>query len=267
MKRTLTLPIILGMLVSSSPSQNNVHGQDGSQRDLGLEDSVHLLTQAGRVTAQKMAQKYSALLKDIGAKRKRLQAKYQQARTKAQQDSILGEAGDLLFSSLADHIFPAWDGTPWAFNGTSETPGEGEIACGYFVATTLRDAGFQLPRVLLARQPAEYIIQNLVEKDQIRRYSKVDIKKVEREVRAWGKGVYIAGLDLHVGFIVNKGRDLSFVHSSYYNPPLCVVSEPIDSSNPLADSNYRVIGKLDTTAVLHWLLGEKIPLRFDYFAK
>jgi hypothetical protein len=44
---------------------------------------------------------------------------------------------------------------------TSETPGRGEIACGYFVSTVLRDAGFGVERVRLAQQASERIVRTL----------------------------------------------------------------------------------------------------------
>ena len=45
-----------------------------------------------------------------------------------------------------DAHFEHWKGTPWDFNGTTRIPGQGTIACGYFVTTALQDAGFDLPR-------------------------------------------------------------------------------------------------------------------------
>ena len=63
-----------------------------------------------------------------------------------------------LLEVLQTDIFPAWYGTTWDFNGISQTPGEGKIACGYFVSTCLRDAGFNVPRIRMAQQPSQRII-------------------------------------------------------------------------------------------------------------
>ena len=46
-------------------------------------------------------------------------------------------------AALRDDLLPAWNGTAWAMNGTSQVPGRGSIACGYFVSTTLMHAGFR----------------------------------------------------------------------------------------------------------------------------
>jgi hypothetical protein len=42
------------------------------------------------------------------------------------------KAKQALLEYLDGQAFPAWSGTPWAFSGTSTTPKEGTIACGYF---------------------------------------------------------------------------------------------------------------------------------------
>jgi hypothetical protein len=52
-------------------------------------------------------------------------------------------------------LLPYWLGTTWNFNGTTQVPGEGSIACGYFVTTLLRDAGVKLERVKLAQMASE----------------------------------------------------------------------------------------------------------------
>ncbi|MBI1970316.1 hypothetical protein HYS47_01070 [Candidatus Woesearchaeota archaeon] len=263
MKRVISLPVVVALLAQSLPSSPDTptHWQDDGVA-AGLEGSV-LLAQANGEPPDE----YTAFLHTVDAKREQLRHTYSQAKTKAKRQTVLDEAKQLLFNSLVTHVFPAWYGTTWDFNGTSETPGEGEIACGYFVTTTLRDAGFNLPRVRLAQQPAEHIIKNLVGKDHIRRYSDASVRTMEQEIRAWGPGLYVVGLDIHVGFLVNNGLTTTFVHSSYYNPPKSVVSEPIGSRNPFADSRYRVIGKLDgdNETIRKWLFGERFPVKYDYF--
>lgn len=81
---------------------------------------------------------------------------------------------------------------------------------------------------------------------------------VEREVSAWGEGLYMVGLDYHAAFIVvdAEGR-VSLVHSSYYLPRN-VRSEPVTGVNPFADSKYRVIARLlDREMTRRWV--QSIP--------
>ena len=48
--------------------------------------------------------------------------------------------------SLLNRISPFWQGTEWSFEGHTAMPKKGEIACGYFVSTTLRDVGLNINR-------------------------------------------------------------------------------------------------------------------------
>ena len=74
--------------------------------------------------------KYNRILNGIKQQRKLIKSnKIAASRTK--------QASQLLFSNLADSVFPAWYGTKWDFNGHTNVPKEGLIACGYFVSTTL----------------------------------------------------------------------------------------------------------------------------------
>ncbi len=60
-------------------------------------------------------------------------ALYQKDKNKA-----IDIASHYLYSKLLNDIVPHWYGTPWDFNGHTNIPNQGEIACGYFVSTTLR---------------------------------------------------------------------------------------------------------------------------------
>lgn len=168
----------------------------------------------------------------------------------------------MLIKSLLEDIFPAWDGTPWDFNGVSEVPGEGAIACGYFVTTTLRDAGLKLPRIKLAQQPSQTIIKSLCEPDTIRVFYEKPLETVAQYLKEHGPGIYIVGFDCHTGFVAYDGDQMSFVHSSYFRPPRAVICEPIDSDNPLRRSRYRMIGKLfGAELVRKWLLQQDVTVK------
>ena len=61
-----------------------------------------------------------------------------------------------------DHDLPSyWSGTGWDYNGVSRTPGQGSIACGYFVTTLLQDLGFSVERVRLAQAASSIMIGEL----------------------------------------------------------------------------------------------------------
>jgi hypothetical protein len=156
-------------------------------------------------------------------------------------------------------VLPRWDGTPWEFSGTSRVPGEGSIACGYFVSTTLQEAGLRVERARLAQQPSEDIIKTLAPPEAIARFSNAPIEKFVAAVASRGDGLYVVGLDIHVGFLIVRGGQVFFHHASYVGPAK-VVRERASESSPLVDSKYRVIGKLftDDSLIDAWLRGSPV---------
>ncbi len=145
---------------------------------------------------------------------------------------------------LRDSLLPCWYGTPWSFNGTTEVPGKGTIACGYFVTTVLRDAGFTLQRIKLAQSPSEEMIKMICTRSSIYRYSDIPLNDFAGKTKKMGFGLYVAGLDNHTGFILNDGNECYFIHSTFVTP-CCVIKEKVSESKVLGASRYRVIGKVN----------------------
>jgi hypothetical protein len=124
----------------------------------------------------------------------------------------------------------------------------------------MRDLGFRIPRVRWAQLPSESMIKEMTSAGNIKRYRFADIGQIESEIKSWGDGLYVVGMDNHTGFIVNQGGRCQFVHSYFFNWSGGVVSENLDTDNPLRSSQYRVIGKILTgEMVKKWLLSEPIP--------
>jgi hypothetical protein len=171
--------------------------------------------------------------------------------TSTRKDTVITTARAYLLGAI-DAQFEHWKGTPWDFNGITRTPGEGSIACGYFVTTVLQDAGFDLPRYKWAQLAAEPMIRKVSPAGKA--FSEVPVATVEAWLRQQGDGLYAVGLDNHVGFIrVKDGRAL-FVHSNYYQREIGVMAEPLNGRNPLAYSRYRYIGELlDDEMIQRWL--------------
>lgn len=187
-----------------------------------------------------------------------LKGKFHRSQTPNEKTNLLNNAAKTLIRILYDQLFPYWYGTPWDFYGMSTFPQEGEIACGYFVSTLLEDAGIKVERIKMAQQASEHIIQSLVSEEYIRRYRHVPIEDFIYSVKEWGTGVYVVGLDNHVGFILNHDDVISFIHSSYVYP-VKVVNETAENSIVLAYSDYRILGKLtaDETFLTKWLEGKR----------
>lgn len=204
-----------------------------------------------------LSKTYSEILDEIESQRILFKEAYQDT-SNNHKDSIIAEANKYITKKLVNDIFPAWYGTPWDFYGTTYTPQKGKIACGYFVTTTLVHAGFNIPRYKWAQLSAENIIKKFTSSKEINRMSNASIDSVKTIIQGKGIGLYVVGLDCHVGFIYNSGKDIFFIHSNYYKPEIGVMSESIYTENPLKHSRYRVIGKLlDNNMIEAWILKMK----------
>ncbi len=216
-------------------------------------------------------EEYDSLKASIARTQDSLLVEYKKANPQKKK-AIIKQAREYIFDRLMNDIFPAWYGTSFGMYGTSEIPKHGKIACGYLVTTTLKHAGFQFYKVngqdSMAMQTSENIILNLVsDHSRIKRYSDKPVSLLEKDIKKWGKGLYIVGMDLHAGFIANDGDSIRFIHVSYYIPQKAL-AEKLDGPNPLKNSGYRVVGKiLDDEMIKKWLLKEKFELKYDYFRK
>ena len=205
---------------------------------------------------------YKEVVARLEAERVALASRYQQTASSVQKAEVMAQARTLVSRSIYTEIFPSWYGTAWDFNGTTEVPQQGKIACGYFVTTVLRDAGWKVQRARLAQQASENIILSLTTDAYVKRFRRVAIGDFVNAVKKWGAGIYVVGLDIHTGFIVNTGDEVYFIHSSYVEP-YTVVRERATESKILAASNYRVLGKItaDDLFIEKWLLNTEIATR------
>lgn len=195
---------------------------------------------------------YSDVLQEIQAEKESFQSAYSQA-NESEKSKIIEEVKTYLTKAISKDIFPQWYGTKWDFNGTTRTPKKGEIACGYFVTTVLMDVGFKIPRVKWAQSASEVFIQKLAP-ENLKRFTDKPLSEVKKYLLNEGNGLYLVGLDTHVGFVLVEGKTVSFIHSNYYYPQVGVMKEDISTKNPLSDSHYRVFGKLFTDEmILNWL--------------
>ena len=142
-------------------------------------------------------------------------------------------------SYLSDTIIPNWYETKWSFDGYSETPKKGTIACGYFVSTTLRDVGCNINRFKLAQKaPLEEakVIACGNEVTTLKNKSKAELKNYFITKR---DGLYFIGLQFHVGYIFKKENDIYFIHSNYIDNK-GVMKEKIDDSKAIISDVYYI---------------------------
>ena len=148
-------------------------------------------------------------------------------------DSLLEENQENLDRLVVETILPHWYSKPWDFDGYSNVPKKGVIACGYFVSTPLKHIGFNWNRYRLAQQDATTIIKK-ISGDKTKFY--------------WNKlndGLYVIGFDSHVGFLHKHKLGIDIIHSSYYGET-CVMKEEALTAPALSHSNSYVLGSLFT---------------------
>lgn len=223
--------------------------------------STETETKKSDLAPQPNPERYRALCAEVERGRIDLATRYKKARTEKERTAIEAEARSFLETTLPA-MMRCWLGTPWDFNGTTPNPGEGKIACGYFVATILKDAGFRVDRYRLAQQASENIMKSFIDGKSCRRTVGQDYDSFSANVHQGEPGISIVGLDSHVAFLVNGSDDFNMIHSSGARP-WCVVDEPSARAEVLKRSNYRVVGHLtsDRGVLRRWLSGEAITVR------
>lgn len=178
----------------------------------------------------------------------------------AKHEVLTNLAQKYVYNYLKDSIFDCWYGTTWDFNGTTQRPRTGKIACGYFVTTTLQHVGFRLPRRKMAQQAASVIIRSLCKKSSI--YTLNNLQKLKQYMDRRPNGLYILGLDTHVGFLDKSTEGLHFIHASYSGNKM-VSKEAWNASKVLSKSKLFVLGALSGHAALHqkWIQKDTILLQ------
>lgn len=197
---------------------------------------------------------YQDLVSSVEKERAAFEKEYRQA-NETERAEIEEKASFYLLEKITHDFFDQWQGTEWDFNGTTRTPRKGKIACGYFITTVLSDAGFKIPRVKWAQQASEYYITRMT--TDVKRFSNRTPEYMKDYFLKQPDGLYVAGLDSHVGFVCKSGNEVAFTHASYYDPEIGVQTEALDGNNPFAKSAYRVVGRiLGKDMIRKWILGE-----------
>lgn len=179
---------------------------------------------------------YASIKSSINTNRKQLLQSYKNSSNKSE---TLNQIRNKFTKHLAEEIIPQWYGTKWSFDGYSEIPKSGSIACGYFVSTTLRDVGFNINRYKLAQKAPYHEAKVIACGTTIETLQ----NKTKEELKAYfiknkKDGLYFIGLDFHVGFILKENQNVYFIHSNYLNNS-GPTKEKIDNSKVMKSSVYH----------------------------
>ncbi|MFZ5440935.1 MAG: hypothetical protein ACOZQL_13085 [Myxococcota bacterium] len=200
-------------------------------------------------------------LEDYARAREALEARRQalQQTWKKRPAEARANARTELLSFLEKSAFPAWEGTTWNFYGTSTTPREGTIACGYYVTTVLEQAGFRLERVLLAQQASAFIVSTVARGTKVEWLKPADNADAVKQIHArFGDGLFVVGFDYHVGFLRLDGERAAFCHSSFITPGAVTCEDPV-ASGAFASRLYVVGDALNDRVLDDWIAGRELP--------
>lgn len=209
---------------------------------------------------------------DFDIELKPKQRNYAQAcqAVKADRKSLASkEAGDIgrrFEQALVNEIIPHWYGTAWSFDGHTEVPGQGEVACGYFVSTTLQHVGVNVNRYQLAQQRPENEAKSLALGGEVVEVtgnsSSENIAQIKSKIM---DGICFVGLGRsHVGFLLKRKNELFFLHSSYFTPQSVTVELASKSPVFCAYNHYYIVPLSQNKAFLkRWLDNQKIEVIKD----
>jgi hypothetical protein len=189
--------------------------------------------------------------------RKRLYKEYILAQTEKDKTKVLTRAGVYFKEALVNKIYPCWYGTEWDYNGITETPCKGKIACGYFVSTTLKHAGLNLNRYKLAQKYSHAIVKSVCTNVKVYNHYETMMASLENAP----DNLYVIGLDNHVGIVSKESSEVFFIHSSFVYPS-SVQKEPANESSVLGGSSIYVLGNLTANHDLlkAWLTGSAVKV-------
>jgi len=205
---------------------------------------------------------YEVVKAEILAERNKYQSQYELA-SEDDKKRVLKTAGHYLDSTVCDILFPYWKGTKWDFNGHTDIPNEGEIACGYLVSTILKHAGLNINRYKMAQQSALNEIKTISGASGAT-YLGGDYETALDKIKQLKDGLYILGLSNHVGFIRVAKNDVRFIHSTYLEPT-AAVNEKASESDAFKYSSAYYIGEISNNPefIRKWISGEKVNVILD----
>ncbi len=198
---------------------------------------------------------YTEAKSELLSIRDSFQKSYVNTSDSLEKELIIAKAGQVVTEAIIKKIIPFWYGTSWSFEGHTSIPGSGEVACGYFVSTVLRDAGFNVNRYKLAQQGPEDEARIISCSGEVTELSSDSITHFFKDKE---DGLYFAGLDFHVGFMLKKKGRTYFIHSNYINSA-GVMAEEAPRAPAFRSAVYFVVGISNNRPLIeNWILNRKL---------
>jgi hypothetical protein len=215
---------------------------------------------------------FERITAEIETARRDFHRKWMGASSGHGRNVVRREARQYLVWAIVEQIVPAWLGMPWTMAVIQDglkpdaafpfEAGKG-ISCSWFLVSVLRNAGlrFQSPRAFAGSIAVQFQYALAPRDADIHRFFNVSPDRLAKKIAALGEGLYVIGLNCHIGFVYVRGDRVEILHSSYITPARVVV-EPVAQSPVIAASEkagYLVSPIFqDTRLIDHWLTGTKV---------
>ncbi len=172
----------------------------------------------------------------------------------------LDSVGTYFADMMRDKIIPYWYGTPWDFNGYTDEPRRGQVACGYFISTPLKHAGVRVNRYKLAQQAASNIIKSTGKGAKVKTFTSIP-EFTDYLNTLPPEGLWVLGLSNHVTF-VSREKGKNFIIQSGYYYPVSVTKKQLRFTEELKVSDIFVLGELSRNKgfLKAWLNGERMQV-------
>lgn len=226
---------------------------------------------ADRKSVEQLVRGYPAKLEWIRESQRKFRKQWRQAREPETRAEVRRRAKEFVVRTIIADIFPAWMGTPWHMGKDDDAamphqPGK-RVSCSYFVTAVLQNVGLVLDsRTRWANSRALHIQHSLAPgPNDILRYPSISPRELDTWMEKLKPGLYLIGLNCHVGFILIADGQARFIHSNYVDPYQGVSDEPVAESRAIANSQevgYWVSRLFqDDRLIEFWLTGREVPLQ------
>jgi hypothetical protein len=232
---------------------------------------LSLVSPATRAGTDRLVHEFPKKLADIQSARKKFTERWQEAGNGISRAEIRRQARSYVVRTIVQDIFPPWMGTPWHMGEDDDAsmPHQSgkRVSCSQFVTAVLQNVGLRLdsrPRWAAAR--SLYIQRSLAPRPgDVHRFLSISPSELSRRLARLKDGLYLIGLNCHVGFVqIDSGR-VRFIHSNYVDPQEGVTDEKLSESSAIANSQpagYWVTPLFqDDRLIEFWLTGKPVPLQ------
>ncbi len=227
-------------------AENNISSTTASSQTSPTPPAHPPIQKLAQLNITKPSTNYQTVKNQVKVKRDQL----------ATKELSIDSSSQIFKTTLLHQIIPFWEGTEWSFEGHTSHPRSGSIACGYFVSTTLRDAGLQLNRYHLAQQSPINEAKSLAINTEVKEFSEGSVTENIKAINNYLKeGIHFIGFDQsHVGYILKEAGNLYLIHSNYLDA-VGVGIEPIEASEVFNSYRRYYIVELSTNPHLieYWI--------------